>query len=205
MRERKSFSLIGLVMKSRAPWRMPHTRSVSIDLVVMMRIGTSLVFGSRLKVRVAWKPFMPGMMTSMITASGNLPRTCSMPSSALPTLETVCPAFSSNVVNTRTSVGESSMMRICAMKGPVGRLRVRRMLANGVQQLVTRKGFGQILLGADDASAGLVEQTILGTEHDYRGGAKLLIVLDQGTGLVAVQPGHHDVDKDHLRFLIADL
>src|SRR6185437_508234 len=88
MQASSSFSFTGLVMNARAPWRMPQTRSVSIDLVVIITTGTCCVFGSRVSVRVAWKPFIPGMMTSMMTRSGNSARTRSMPSSAVLTAAT---------------------------------------------------------------------------------------------------------------------
>ena len=51
MQARSSFSFTGLVMKAFAPCRMPHTRSVSIDLVVIITTGTFDVTGSRLNVR----------------------------------------------------------------------------------------------------------------------------------------------------------
>src|SRR5690242_9541948 len=88
MHANSSFSFTGLVMKARAPWRRPQTRSVSIDFVVIITIGTAEVAGSRVSVRVAWKPFMPGMITSMITRSGRSARTRSTPSSAVLTADT---------------------------------------------------------------------------------------------------------------------
>ena len=32
--------------------------------------------------------------------------------------------------------------------------------------------------------------------HDHQDGAENLVALDQGAGLIAVQPGHHDIDED---------
>src|SRR3546814_8743514 len=67
---------------------------------------------------------------------------------------------------------------------------------HGAQQLVAREWFGQIFVGADDASAGAIEQAILGTQHDHRRIAERRIVLDQRAGLIAVQPRHHDVRSE---------
>src|SRR6185437_11908946 len=56
----RSFSLTGFTSTSLAPWRMPHMRSVSMLLVVTISTGIALVSGSLVRLRVAWKPFMPG-------------------------------------------------------------------------------------------------------------------------------------------------
>src|SRR6185312_8674374 len=209
MQASRSFSFTGLVMNARAPWRMPQTRSVSIDLVVIITTGTCWVFGSRVSVRVAWKPFMPGMITSMMTRSGCSARTRSMPSSAVLTAATWCPARSSSVVNTRTSVGESSMMRILATGPPQNLQSVTRcsadMSMDRTEQLVASERLGEVLLGAHDATARLVEQPVLRAEHDHRRGAEFGVVLDQRAGLITVQPGHHDVDEDDRRLLVGDL
>src|SRR3546814_7485467 len=75
---------------------------------------------------------------------------------------------------------------------------------DGTEQLVPGKRLGQVLLGANDASARLVEQTVLGRQHDDRRGTKHLVVLDQSTGLVTVQTRHHYIDEDDLRVLIGN-
>src|SRR5574337_1038288 len=79
------------------------------------------------------------------------------------------------------------------------------MAMDRAEQLVAREWLGQVLLGSHDAPARLVEQAILRTEHDHRRGAELGVVLDQRTGLIAVEPRHHDVDEDDRRPLIRDL
>src|SRR6185312_16770862 len=80
MQASSSPSFTGLVMKARAPWRRPHTRSVSIALVVIITIGTSDVAGSRVSVRAAWQPLVPGRMPPMLTRAGGVLRTRSMTS-----------------------------------------------------------------------------------------------------------------------------
>src|SRR5688572_25305411 len=87
-------------------------------LVLTMMIGMPLVAGSLESERVAWKPFMPGRITSMRTRSGSSRLHTSMPSSAEPAESTWCPFFSSTVANTLVSVGESSMIRMRAILVP---------------------------------------------------------------------------------------
>src|SRR5882724_81905 len=152
---------------------------------------------------------MPGMITSMITMSGRSRLAAAMPSSALAALLTRCPFFSSSVVNTRTSVGESSMIKICAIVSPLAfgwppRLLVADMPPDCSEQLFARERLGQVLLRTDDTSARLVEQAVFGRQHDHWRGLEYLVVLDQRAGLVAVKPRHHDVDKNDVRLLIGN-
>src|SRR5690606_35445259 len=79
------------------------------------------------------------------------------------------------------------------------------VLADGREQLIAREWLGQVLLGADDPAARLVEQAVLGGQHDDRRLLEHLVVLDQRAGLVAVQARHQDVDEDDLRLVIGDL
>src|SRR5690554_6906164 len=183
---------------------MPQARSVSIPLVLTITTGMWPVSGSRDSARVAWKPFMPGSTTSMITRYGSSRWRPAMPSSALPEASTWWPLRSSNWVNTAVSVGESSINRIRAMGVPAPRSG-GDVLADGVEEFLARERLGDVLLGADDTPAGLVEQAVLGREHDHRRGLEQLVVLDQRAGLVAVQARHHDVDEDDLRLLVGDL
>src|SRR5690606_21273450 len=175
-----------------------------MPLVLTISTGMALVSSSRDSARVAWKPFMPGRITSIRTRSGCSRRHTSMPSSALPEASTSWPLRSSNWVSTAVSVGESSINRIRAMDMPAPRSG-GDVLADGVEELLAREWLGDVLLGADDAPAGLVEQAVLGRKHDDRRGLEQLVVLDQRAGLVAVQARHHDVDEDDLRLLVGDL
>ena len=49
---------------------MPQTLSVSWFLLVHMITGTADQRGSRVMVRVSWKPFCPGITTSIRIRSG---------------------------------------------------------------------------------------------------------------------------------------
>src|SRR3984957_16748945 len=99
---------------------------------------------------------------------------------------------------TCTSVGESSIMRINAIaSSPDVRL-------DRTEQLVLGEWLGQIMLGANDATACPVKQPILGREHDHWYGSENLVVLDQRAGLIAVQSRHHDVNENDVRLMIGD-
>src|SRR6185437_6278113 len=185
----RSFSLTGFTSTSFAPWRMPHMRSVSMLLVVTINTGIALVSGSLVRLRVAWKPFMPGMITSISTRSGLVLCAASMPASALATEVTLCPARSSAPEKIFTSVGESSMIRMFAIVSPCLMQQTacalfdgRDVLPDRVQQFVAREGFGEVLLGTDDAAARLVEQAILRRQHDHRRRTEHVVVLDQRAG-----------------------
>src|SRR5690554_920763 len=183
---------------------MPQARSVSMPLVLTITTEMRPVSGSRDSARVAWKPFIPGSTTSMITRSGISRLHAVMPSSAFCDASTSWPLRSSSWVSTAVSVGESSINRIRAMDVPAPRSGVD-VLADGVEELLAREWLGDVLLGADDAPARLVEQAVLGGQHDHRRGLEQLVVLEQRAGLVAVQARHHDVDEDDLRLLVRDL
>src|SRR5690606_9192527 len=73
------------------------------------------------------------------------------------------------------------------------------------EQFFPREWLGEVLLRADDAATRLVEQAVLGGQHDHRRGLEFLVALDQRAGLVAVEPRHHDVDEDDLGLLVGDL
>src|SRR5690606_21541157 len=183
---------------------MPQALSVSMPLVLTISTGMALVASSRDSARVAWNPFMPGSTTSIRTRSGRSARAASMPSSAFARAITWCPLRSRSWVRTAVSVGESSISRIFAMVylSPRSGVDVR---ADRVEEFLARERFGDVLLGADDAAACLVEQAVLGGQHDHRRVLEQLVVLDQRAGLVAVQTRHHDVDEDDLRALVGDL
>src|SRR6478736_6832593 len=164
----------------------------------------ALVAASFDSARVAWNPFMPGRITSMRTRSGSSRLQTAMPSSALADASTWWPLRSSNWVRTAVSVGESSINRMRA----IGCLSPRSgvdVLADRVEEFLAREWLGDVLLGADDAAARLVEQAILGRQHDHWRGLEQLVVLDQRAGLITIQTRHHDVDEDDLRLLVGDL
>src|SRR5690348_1273934 len=190
---------------------MPHMRSVSMFLVVTITTGIALVWGSLVRLRVAWNPFIPGMITSISTRSGLFFCAAAMPASAVSAAVTLCPARSNAPEKIFTSVGESSMIRICAIGFPMRARRWRRsldgrhVLPDRVQQFVAGERFGQVLLGTHDPAARLVEQAVLGGQHDHRRGTEHVVVLDQRAGLIAIQPRHHDVHEDDVGTQIGDL
>src|SRR5512139_1775267 len=142
---------------------------------------------------------MPGITMSMKMRSGCISfasRTPSWPSEAVAVWK---PPFSSAFFITCTSVGESSTMSIRAtFLSPNVRL-------DRTEQFFLGERLGQVVLRADDAAAGTIEQAILGRKHDHRNGAKHLVVLDQRTGLIAVEARHHDVHEDDVGLVVGDL
>src|SRR3970282_2101376 len=170
-----------------------------MPLVLTFSTGMDFVSASRDSARVAWKPFMPGRITSISTRSGCSRRQTSIPSSALPEASTSWPLRSSSWVRTAVSFAESSIRRIRAIDCLPPRSGVAYVRANRVEEFLAREWLGQVLLGAYDATPRLVEQPILGRKHDDRCCLESLVVLDQRTRLVAIQPRHHDVDEDDLR------
>src|SRR5690606_9146380 len=99
------------------------------------------------------------------------------------------------------SVGESSTIRMRAMVFPIrnyngpsqdsgylfARHEIRHVGLDRTQQFFLAEWFGEVLIGAHDPSLGLVEQAVLGREHDHRRGFEGAVVLDQRAGLIAVQ------------------
>src|ERR1700745_216196 len=111
---------------------------------------------------------MPGMTMSMKIRSGAISRASRTPSapSAAAAVRKAC--LSSAFCITCTSVGESSTIRINAMTSSPDMRLDRR------QELVLGEGLGEVVLGADDAAAGAVEQAVLGGQHDNRNGTEYL-------------------------------
>jgi len=80
-----------------------------------LMIGIDLVSGSRLIARVAWKPFKPGITTSIKIRSGFNCFDLKMASSPLSLATTSKPALVSMSFSTCRSVGESSTISILRM------------------------------------------------------------------------------------------
>src|SRR5215831_13972013 len=142
---------------------------------------------------------MPGMTMSMKIRSGAISRARRTPSAPSAAAAVLKPCFSSAFCITCTSVGESSTIRIRAMRSSPD------MRLDRGEQLILGEGLGEIVLGADDAAARAVKQPVLGRQHDHRYGAEHLVVLDQRAGLIAVEPRHHDVDEHDVRLVVGDL
>src|SRR5262245_11823229 len=184
---------------------MPQMRSVSWPLLETMMTGIARVAGSLASVRVARNPSTPGITMSMRMRSGRISRALRMPSapSAAPSVSK--PWRSSMRRIWKTSVGESSTIRMSAMAVlPLPSFPADVPLDRG-QELVAREGLRQVMLGTYDAPARPVEQPVLGREHDHRNRAEHLVVLDQRAGLVAVESRHHDVHEDDARLVVGDL
>src|SRR5262245_15110740 len=184
---------------------MPQMRSVSWPLLETMMTGIARVAGSLASVRVARNPSTPGITMSMRMRSGRISRALRMPSapSAAPSVSK--PWRSSMRRIWKTSVGESSTIRMSAMAVlPLPSFPADVPFDRG-QELVAREGLRQVVLGTDDASARPVEQPVLGREHDHRDRTEHLVVLDQRAGLVAVEPRHHDVHEHDVRLVVGDL
>src|SRR5262245_5590066 len=182
---------------------MPQMRSVSWPLLETMMTGMARVAGSFASVRVARNPSTPGITMSMRMRSGRISRALRMPSapSAAPSVSK--PWFSSMRRIWKTSVGESSTIRMRAM-AVLPSFAADVPLDRG-QELVARERLREVMLGADDASAGAVEEPVLRGQHDHRDRAEHLVVLDQRAGLVAVEPRHHDVHEHDVRLVVGDL
>jgi hypothetical protein len=75
---------------------------------------------------------------------------------------------------------------------------------HGLQQAFLRERLRQVLVGADHPTAGAVEKAVFRREHDHRHRVETAVFLDQRTGLVTVEPRHHDVDEDQFRLVVGD-
>src|SRR6478735_6662381 len=175
---------------------MPQTRSVSWFLLVHMMIGTSANCGSRVMARVSWKPFWPGITTSIRIRSGLSSPSRRKASSALSAVFTANPFFWSRSVMNMSSVLESSTTSTLRMGTGFSPLTSIYLwgggpeLLHGLQQLVLGKRLGQIVLRAHHAAARLVEHAVLGGQHDHRHAGELGVALDDRAGLVSIQARH---------------
>src|ERR1700749_470240 len=142
---------------------------------------------------------MPGMTMSMKIRSGLISRASRTPSAPSAAAAVRYPCFSSAFCITCTSVGELSTISISGIPlSPDMRL-------DRAQELVLGERLGQVVLRADDANPRPIEQAVLRGQHDDGNGKEYLVVLDEGTGLIAIEPRHHDVDEHDVRLVISDL
>src|SRR3569833_1830381 len=79
------------------------------------------------------------------------------------------------------------------------------MRLDRAQELVLGERLGEVVLRADDATPRPIEQAVLGGQHDDGNGTEYLVELDEGTGLIAIEARHHDVDEHNVRLVIGDL
>jgi hypothetical protein len=50
-----------------------------------------------------------------------------------------------------------------------------------------------------------VKQAVLAGQHDNRGSFKFAVIPDERACLIAIQPGHYDVDEDYIRMVVNNL
>src|ERR1700693_5383722 len=106
------------------------------------------------------------MTISMKMRSGFMAFALRTPSSPFSAAAVLKPCFSRAFCMTNTSVGESSMMRINAifLCSPS----FADVSFDRAQQFVFGERLRQIVLRADDAAAGSIEQSVLARQHDDR-------------------------------------
>src|SRR5207249_3182244 len=153
---------------------MPHTLSVSCALLVQMMTGMCLVLSSRASMRVAWKPFWPGMTTSISTRSGRCCLTLASASSALSAVETLYPFFTSSSLRNWRSVAESSTMRMFLIgmtdglsMGSGGKRSRLDVLVDRLDQPFLSKRLGQVAIGSGEPAARAIEHAVLARQHDH--------------------------------------
>src|SRR6266850_1292242 len=105
------------------------------------------------------------MTISMKMRSGFMAFALRMPSSPFSAAAVLKPCFSRAFCMTKTSVGESSTMRINAM--PVSPS-FADVGFDRAQQFVLGERLGQVVLRAHDAASGSIEQSVLARQHDDR-------------------------------------
>src|SRR5512140_2433334 len=176
-------------------------RSVCWFLLVHMMIGMFCVAGSFESARVSWKPFWPGITTSIRIRSGDTAFTLIIASSAFSAAETAKPFLASSSVRKKRSVGESSTIKtfFTLIRAPRTTCSVHRMLSHRGQQAVLGERLRQVLARTHHAPARPVEQSVLGRKHHDRSLVKARAALDQRAGLVTIEPRHQDVAEDDVR------
>src|SRR5580698_8934356 len=142
------------------------------------------------------------MTMSMNMRSGFMALALRTPSSPFSAAAVLKPCFSRAFCMTNTSVGESSTMRINAIWCSPSFTDVS---FDRAQQFIFGEGLGQVVFRPPDAAAGPIEEPVLARQHDHRNLPEYLVVLDQGAGLVAVEPRHHDIHEHDVRLMVGDL
>jgi hypothetical protein len=78
------------------------------------------------------------------------------------------------------------------------------MLLYRLNQGFSGKGFGQVIIRTGKPAACAVEHAVFARKHDDGRRLEIRVLLDQSASLIAVEAGHHDVDKNHLWPVVAD-
>src|SRR5580700_10471421 len=118
---------------------------------------------------------------SMKMRSGFISLALRTPSSPFSAAAVLKPCFSKAFCMTKTSVGESSTIRISGIRIPPS---FPDVSFDSAQQFVFGERLGQVVFRSHDAAAGSIEQAVLAGQHDDRDLLENFVVLDQRTGLV---------------------
>src|SRR3954447_9290833 len=147
---------------------MPQIRSVSAFLLVHTITGMCLVASSLVIARVAWKPFVPGMTTSIRMRSGFSVFDLVIASSPFSAVTHWKPCLDRTSMKNWRSVGESSTIRIFLMGIAFTSSGFhRRMGAYGLEQAVLGERLRQVFVGSDHATSRAVEEAVFRGQHDY--------------------------------------
>src|SRR5437660_4240149 len=167
--------------------------------------GMCLVASSRVMARVAWKPLVPGMTTSIRMRSGRSDFDLVIASSPFSAVTTWYPCLDSVSMKNCRSVGESSTIKIVFMAMAISSGTNGRVRPYGFQKTILREGLGQIFVRAHHSPARTIKQTVLGRQHDHGRVGEMCVFLDQRAGLIPVQARHHDVHEDDVGLVVGNL
>src|SRR3989454_5548281 len=164
-----------------------------------------LVVSSRVMARVAWKPLVPGMTTSISMRSGFSDFDLMIASSPFSAVTHWYPCLDSVSMKNCRSVGESSTIKIFFTAMAISSGANGRVRAYGFQKTILRKWLGQIFVRAHHSAARPIKKAVLGRQHDHGGGGEVCVFLDQRAGLIPVQARHHDVHENDIGLVVGDL
>src|SRR3989475_1228119 len=149
-----------------------------------------LVASSRVIARVAWKPLVPGMTTSIRMRSGFSDFDLVIASSPFSAVTTWYPCLDSVSMKNCRSVGESSTIKIFFTAMAISSGTNGRVRAYGFQKTILRKWLGQIFIRAHHSATRPIKKPVLGRQHDHGGGGEVRVFLDQGAGLIQIGRAH---------------
>src|SRR5438309_7791492 len=164
-----------------------------------------LVASSRVMARVAWKPLVPGMTTSIRMRSGLSDFDLVIASSPFSAVTTWYPCLDRVSMKNCRSVGESSTIKIFFMAMAISSGANGRVRPYGFQKTILREGLGQIFVRAHHSATRPIKQAVLGRQHDHGCVGEVRVFLDQRAGLIPVQTRHHDVHENDIGLVVGDL
>src|SRR6266513_583915 len=125
-----------------------------------------LVASSRVMARVAWKPLVPGMTTSIRMRSGLSDFDLVIASSPFSAVTTWYPCLDRVSMKNCRSVGESSTIKIFFMAMAISSGANGRVRPYGFQKTILREGLGQIFVRAHHSATRPIKQAVLGRQND---------------------------------------